>query len=524
MPVDSGRGSRRGDARIQSEVTDRVDRSDPSRAATGIEGLDDILVGGFPRRRLYLIEGTPGTGKTTLALQFLLEGLRHGERGMYITLSESEEELRAAAASHGWSLDGLFISELIASEKELKAESQYTLFHPSEVELGETTQSVFEEVRRVRPDRVVFDSLSEVRLLARDALRYRRQIMALKQFFTSRGCTTLFLSNRVEEEGDLRLRTLAHGVVALEELSPQYGDERRRLRVSKLRGVDFRGGYHDFKIVTGGLAVFPRLVAAEHHRHFEARKDMISDGGSGLDELLGGGLDRGTSTLIVGTFGTGKSALSAGYAHAAAGRGEHSVIYSFDEPLSALLHRSAGLGMDIREQIASGQISAREVDPAALTPGEFAHMVRRAVECDGARLIVIDGLNGYLHAMPEERFLTAHLHELLHYLNQQGVTSLMTVGQRGILLGGRIQTPIDVSYLADTIIMLYYYEQEGEMRRAISVAKKRTGDHSRSICELLMEPGGMRVGEALSDLRGVLGGTPIVKRSQGVGDGHAGGS
>jgi len=474
-------------------------------AATGVEGLDDILRGGFVRDRLYLLDGDPGSGKTTLALQFLLDGLRHGEPGLYVTLSETEEELNALAASHGWSLAGLALHEFTALEESLQPDTQYTLCHPSEVELGETTKSVFEQVERVRPRRAVLDSLSELRLLARDPLRYRRQILAVKQFFIGRRCTLLLLDDRTAPEGDLQLRSLAHGVVRLEQLFPEYGAERRRLRVLKLRGVRFRGGYHDFTIDRGGLAVFPRLVAAEHRR--ELASGTVPSGLPELDGLLGGGLDRGTSTLILGPAGAGKSALATQYAVAAAGRGEQAAVYSFDEGLGTQFARAAGLGMDLKSHVEAGRVRVQQVDPAELSPGEFAHLVRRAVERDRTRLVVIDSLNGYLNAMPEERFLVLQIHELLAYLGQRGVSTLLLLAQHG-LVSEAVETPVDLSYLADTVLLLRSFEAGGTIRQAISVMKRRGGRHARTIHEFRLEPGGIRIGKPLEDLRGVPTGVP----------------
>jgi circadian clock protein KaiC len=479
---------------------------DAPRVATGIAGLDNILGGGFTPNRLYLIEGDPGAGKSTLALQFLLEGRRLGEPGLYVTLSETRAELEGVAASHGWSLEGLTVCELIPSEDSLRPDAQPRMFHPSEIELGETTQAVLKEVENAAPRRVVFDSLSEMRLLAQNPLRYRRQILALKQFFVGRQCTVLLLDDRTSETADLQLHSLAHGVIALHHLAPEYGAERRRLRVIKIRGQPFRSGYHDFLIARGGLEVFPRLIAAEHHRAFDNERRADS-GVAGVDALLGGGLDRGTSTLIMGPAGSGKSALSSQYALAAARRGEPAAVFAFDESLGTLLARAAGMGMDLQAHVASGRIHVQQVDPAELSPGEFAHAVRRAVERDGARLVVIDSLNGYLQAMPEERFQTAQLHELLTYLGQQGVVTLLVVAQHG-LLGNSMAGPVNASYLADTVILLRYFEAQGELRRAISVVKKRTGGHEKTLRELRLDRSGLLIGEPLGEFQGVLTGTP----------------
>jgi circadian clock protein KaiC len=476
-------------------------------AATGTLGLDQILGGGFTRNRLYLIEGDPGAGKTTLALCYLLDGAKLGERGMYVTLSETKEEITTVAESHGWSLDSIHIVELVASEESLTPDSQYTMYHPSETELGETTRTVLDEVERVKPQRVVFDSLSELRLLAQNPLRYRRQILALKQFFAGRNCTVLLLDDRTSEESDLQVRSIAHGVLTLEQLSPEYGAERRRLRVVKMRGKPYKGGYHDFTIVRGGLDVFPRLVAAEHHQGFA--RDHVASGVESLDRMLGGGLDRGTSTLIMGPAGSGKSSVAVQYAAAAAARGDHVALFTFDESRATLLTRSADLGTNLQPYIDDGRIVVQQIDPAELSPGEFVHAVRREVECHGCRLVVIDSLNGYMNAMPEERFLTIQLHELLTYLGQQGVTTILVVAQHG-LLGSGMQSPVDVSYLADCVILTRYFEYRGRVKKAISVVKKRSGSHEESIRELWVDSGGVRVGEPLGNLTGVLTGVPRV--------------
>ena len=476
------------------------------RMGTGNEGLDQVLGGGFPANRLYLVEGDPGTGKTTLALQFLLEGARVGEPVLYVTLSETKEEMLSVADSHGWSLDGLEIYELVPPAESLKTETQYTIFHPSEVELGDTTNAVIEEVERIQPRRVVFDSLSEMRLLARDPLRYRRQILALKQFFAGRQCTVLLLDDRTSTDGDLQVQSIAHGVLMLEQLALDYGAERRRLRVIKLRGSRYRGGFHDFQILTGGREVYPRLVAADHRRAFA--QESISSAVPELDELLGGGLDRGTSTLIMGPAGSGKSSIAAQFVACAARRGELAAAFIFDEGLGIHLARAAGLGNDMSDEVQSGRILAQQIDPAELSPGEFTHRVRQAVEQDGARVVVIDSLNGYLQAMPDEQFLTAQMHELLTYLNQQGVVTLLVMAQHGFL-GTQMGTPVDVSYLADTVVLLRYFEAGGAVRRAISVVKKRTGFHEDTIRELRLSGKGIKVGAPLTAFQGVLTGVPV---------------
>ena len=477
----------------------------PSPVSTGIEGLDDILRGGFPGNRVYLVEGEPGTGKTTLALQFLLEGARLGEPGLYVTLSESSDELRAVAHSHGWSLDDLALYELAPTSESPRADDEYTILHPAEVELGETTSAVFREVERTNPIRVVFDSLSEIRLLARDPLRYRRQILALKQFFVGRRCTVLLLDDRTAGANDLQLHSISHGVVRLEQLATEFGSERRRLRIAKLRGLDFRGGYHDFRIVTGGMRVFPRMVAKEHQ---QPREDgTVESGVPELDALLGGGLHRGTSALLMGPAGAGKSIVATQYATSAAVRGQRSMIYLFDEQDETSLVRADALGLPLRSHVEGGRIKLQQVDPAQLSPGEFIQGIRRGVERDDARLVVIDSLNGLLASMPEERSLIVQLHELLTYLNHRGVVTLMLMAQHGLI--GNMSTPIDVTYLSDAVILFRYFEVTGEVRRAISVVKNRTGRHENTIRELHFGPG-VRVGPPLRQFQGVLMGTPTI--------------
>jgi len=478
----------------------------PSKLGTGNPGLDNILHGGFSPHHVYLVEGSPGTGKTTLALQFLLEGVRRGETSLYVTLSETKAELESVVASHGWSLGDLVVHELVPDGNTLKAESQYTIFHPSEIELNETTKTVLSEVERLNPDRVVFDSLSEMRLLARDALRYRRQILALKQYFIGRQCTVMLLDDKTSDSRDLDLQSISHGVISLEHLALQYGSERRRLRVLKMRGSKFRGGYHDFTIRTGGVEIFPRLVASE--RHMEFARENVSCQVEEMDNLLCGGLRRGTSTLVIGPAGAGKSTLSAQFAIAGAMRGEKSAVFLFDEVQDTYLARLEGIGADVRDEVASGTIMLQQVDPAELSPGEFATAVMRAVDQAGARIVIIDSLNGYLNAMPEERFLTAQMHELLTYLNQQGVVTILVVAQHG-LLGTGMQTPIDLTYLADTVIVLRYFESQGRVRRAVSAIKKRSGAHEDTIREFMVTSAGIRVGLPLTAFRGVLTGTPV---------------
>ncbi|MGE5095807.1 MAG: ATPase domain-containing protein [Betaproteobacteria bacterium] len=477
-------------------------------SATGIAGLDDILYGGLTPFRLYLIEGVPGSGKTTLAMQYLLEGARLGEKVLYVTLSETEEELRAMSSSHGWNLENVVVRELVPPEDSLQPAEQYTMFHPAEVELSETTRTILADVERLKPTRLVFDSLSELRLLAGDPLRYRRQLLALKQFFRGRRCTVLLLDDLTSAARDLQVQSIAHGVVVLEQLTPEYGSDRRRLRVLKHRGRRFRGGYHDYLIATGGLTVFPRLVALEHRQPIGDEK--LSSGIEGLDRLLGGGIERGTSTLFVGAAGTGKSSLAAQFVSAAAARGQRSAMFVFDEAMHTMVSRMRGLGVDMQTIIDDGTVAVRQVDPAELTPGEFAHAIRREVEERHASVIVIDSLNGYLNAMPGERYLTIHLHEMLMYLGERGIATILIGAHQGVI-GTQMLTPVDASYLADAVVMLRYFEAHGQVRQAISVMKKRGGEHERTIREFSLDRGAINVGEPLREFRGVLTGVPIYE-------------
>lgn len=476
-------------------------------SSTGVHGLDDVLSGGLTPERLYLLEGVPGSGKTTLAVQFLMEGVRRGEPVLYVTLSETEDELRGVADSHGWSLEGITVRELVPSEDSLRPDEQYTMFHPSEVELAETITMILAEVERLKPTRVVFDSLSELRLLAGDPLRYRRQILALKQFFSGRQCTVLLLDDMTSSEHDLQVQSIAHGVVRLEQRYPEYGSERRRLIVIKYRGRRFRGGYHDYIIRPGGLVVFPRLIASEHRPPVVLEK--LASGLHEMDALMGGGIERGTSTLIVGAAGTGKSTLAAQFVGAAAARGQKSAMFLFDEGSNTLLSRTASLGIDLRRYEADGSVTIQQIDPAELSPGEFTHAIRDAVENMGVTIVVIDTLNGYLNAMPGEKFLIVQLHELLSYLSQRGVATLLIAAHQG-LIGSAMITPVDASYLADAVILMRYYEMRGEVRQAISVIKKRGGAHERTIRDFTMENGGIHIGEPLRDFRGVLTGVPTA--------------
>lgn len=476
-------------------------------AATGIAGLDDILGGGLTENRLYLIEGVPGSGKTTLALQFLLEGARLGQSVLYVTLSETDEELRSVASSHGWSLDGVTIRELVPSEDSLRPDDQYTMFHPSEVELSETTKTILADVEKVKPIRIVFDSLSELRLLAGNPLRYRRQILALKQFFAGRKCTVVLLDDMTSATHDLQVQSIAHGVIRLEQMYPEYGSERRRLIVMKYRGVRFRGGYHDFTIIRGGLEVYPRLVANEQWP--SEISERLETGIKEMDLLLGGGIERGTSTLIVGAAGTGKSSLAAQLVTNAAQNGKNAALFIFDEGTHTLMTRVKGLGIDLARYIEKGQVTIQQIDPAELSPGEFAHAIRRAVEEREASVVVIDSLNGYLNAMPEERFLIIQLHELLTYLGKAGVATVLIGAHQG-LIGSAMVTQVDASYLADSVILMRYFEAEGEVRQAISVVKKRGGAHERTIREFRMRSDGFQLGEPLREFRGILTGVPTL--------------
>ncbi len=476
------------------------------RAATGIVGLDDILGGGLPRNRLYLIQGHPGVGKTTLALQYLMEGRRRGETGLYITLSESADELRATAESHGWDLDGIEIHEHTAAD--VNSDTQHTLFHPDEVDLTETIGDLLRAVDRVRPTRIVVDSLSELRLLAGEALRYRREILALKNHFGGRDCTVFLLDDRTTDVGDLQLQSLCHGVLMLEEQAPDYGGDRRRLRVTKMRGLRFRSGYHDFSVETGGLVVFPRLVAAEHRDSFAP--EQVGRSTPPLNRESSGGVDRGTTTLLIGPSGVGKSSIATRYAVESARRGERVAMYLFDERPPTLFARSAGLGMDLTGQADAGRVMVQAIDPAELTPGEFTHNVRRAVERDGVRMVVIDSLSGYQNAMPQAQSLMLLLHELLTYLNQQGVTTLIVLTQHG-MVSSAMTSDVDVSYMADNVLLFRYYEHRGEVRQALSVFKRRAGPHERTLRRLTFSPErGIEVGDPLREFHGVLTGVPTA--------------
>ncbi|WP_174273381.1 ATPase domain-containing protein [Sphingomonas bacterium] len=477
--------------------------SPPALASIGVVGLDDILGGGLTPQRMYLVEGTPGTGKTTLGLGFLLAGAAAGETGLYVTLAETEIELRAVAETHGWSLDQLDLFEMVPADG-LGEDQEQTLLHPSEVELGETIRDIMAKVDADQPTRVVIDSLSELRLLAQSPIRYRRQILALKHFFSTRRVTVLILDDKSATGSDLQLHSIAHGVLSLEQTLSGFGAQRRRLHVVKMRGMQYRGGFHDFEIARGGLRVYPRLVASEHGTTYD--DDVVSTGSDQFDALLGGGLVPGTATLLIGPAGVGKTTMAVQCMVAALKRGDKAAYFLFDERLPTLLKRSASLDMDLQPYIDSGQLKIRAIDPAEMSPGEFANAVRAAVKEDGARAIVIDSLNAYLQSMPNEQFLVLQMHEMLTYLGQEGVVSLLILGLHGVM--GDIRQDVDLSYLSDTVVQLRYFEAHGEVRQAISVIKTRTSRHERTIREFQISRDGLEVGEPLREFQGVLTGVP----------------
>jgi circadian clock protein KaiC len=473
------------------------------RISTGVPGLDEVLGGGFPSRRMYLIQGDPGVGKTTLALQFLIEGMRKGESSLYITLSETVDEIASVAESHGWDLKDLHILDLSKVQENVQKETENTFFRPSHIELTKMSELLIAEVEKVKPDRAVLDSLSEMRMLAETPLRFRRQILQLKQFFAGRNSTVLLLDDRTSENHDLQVESIAHGVLDLLRTSPGYGISRRQILVRKIRGARFRDGAHDIAIKRGGIEVFPRLVAAEHHSEFV--REPLSSGNQGLDALLGGGLDRGTATMIMGPPGTGKSTLAIGFVYAAAQRGEKIYHLLFDETLGTFLLRASELGLDLRPYIQSGIVRVQQLDPAEISPGELTARIRASVD-EGVKIIVIDSINGYLNAMPEEKFLNLQLHELLAYLNQNGVTSIMILAQQGML--GAMQSKADLTYLSDSVVLLRYFEVRGRVRQAISILKKRSGEHERTIREFRISKTGIVISEPVEGLQGVLSGTP----------------
>ena len=474
------------------------------RARTGVTGLDEVLGGGLPTNHLYLIDGEPGTGKTTLGLQFLLEGAENGERGLYVTLSESKRELQAVAESHGWTLDAIDIFEL-TSDASTGPQETYTIFHPAEIELQQTIDRVLKSIEELNPHRLVFDSLSEMRLLAREPLRFRRQILALKQFFETRECTVMLLDDKTAPESDLQLHSIAHGVIVLEHVALEYGSERRRLQLTKVRGISFRGGYHDFRIVRGGLNVFPRILQEE--ARVRPQHERLLTGSQSLDNLLGGGIACGTSALITGAAGTGKSVLCTQFAREELAEGGKVLFYLFDERLGTFQTRTQALGISLEKEREAGQLIMRQVEPTELSPGEFANQVVNAVTQDKVTLVLIDSINGYMQSMPEERLLPIQIHELLSFLANNGVTCVMTLVQHGIF-GNPVAEAADVSYLADTVILLRYFEVAGSVRQAISVVKKRSGDHERMIRECRVQKGGLFVGEPLRGFHGVLTGVP----------------
>jgi circadian clock protein KaiC len=488
-------------------IQTNLDQQPDLRASSGCAGLDAILHGGFPQGRIYLVEGDPGAGKTTLAVQFMREGISKGERTLYLTLSESREDLVHAAASHGMPLDGVEIVELLPDEDDLLPEQQYTVFHPAEVELSDRMQRIVKEIQRVRPDRLVIDALSELRMLAKDPLRYRRQILSMKDFMAGQKCTVLLLDDRSSRDPDLQLHSVVHGVISMDKVPREYGKTRRQIEIVKLRGTAYSEGFHDYVIVTGGVVVFPRLVAADSRT--EQPAEAVSSGIQELDDLTGGGLDRGTSTLLIGPAGCGKTSIAVQWAATAARRGESCAIFSFEEAPHTLLTRAPGLGIDIRPHLASGKITIQRVDPAEMSPGELVASVQQHVENENVRMVVLDSLNGYLQSMPGEQFLAVHLHELLAYLSNRGVLTLMVLAQAGTI-GSPLQSAVDVSYLADNILLLRYFEMQGEVRQAISTIKRRSGNHEHTIRELKLGPDRIHIGRPLRDFQGILTGTPTI--------------
>lgn len=486
----------------------------PDKIGSGIPELDTILRGGFPRNRLLTVEGEPGTGKTTLAFQFLLEGAVKDEAGLYVTFSESRNELKEVAESHGWDLEGIHLVELSGLSEKLRIEEQYTVFHPAEVELSETTQRVIKEIEQARPRRVVIDSLSEIRLIARDPLRYRRQILALKEIFFKYECTVLFLEDQTSGP-DMLLESIAHGVIRLEREQAPYGGIRRKLQIVKMRAVNFMDGYHDFIIGRGGLSIFPRLIGGYNATPEAARSNgtLLTEKPE-FDQLVGSGIAWGTAMLIVGPSGTGKSSLAAQVAWGAAKKGHTVSSYLFDELRSTFLERTRSLGLDFDPYLKKDIVKIAQVDPAELTPGEFAYKVCHQAEKDNSRLVVIDSLNGYLNAMPNERFLTVQMHELLTYLNSRGVITILIAAQHGFV-GAAEGVPFELTYLADLVILLRYFEAGGSVKQAISVVKNRRSAHERTIREFEITAKGIQIGKPLKEFRGVLTGIPVFEGQAG---------
>lgn len=477
---------------------------------TGVEGLDDVLGGGLPPNRIYILQGEPGVGKTTLALQFLIEGIRQDESCLYINLSETKEELELVARSHGWDLSKINLFELASIEASMQGETENTFFHPSEVELNRTTKTLLDEVDRVKPARVVFDSLSEMRMLAETPLRYRRQILRLKQYFAGRKCTVLLLDDFSSGVRDLQIESIAHGVFWLQRYTPEYGISRRQLQIQKIRGVKFREGNHDFTINRGGLKIFPRLVAAEHHTEF--KRESFASGIQELDLLLGGGLDRGTSNMFMGPPGTGKSTIALLFSLVAARHKEKVMFFTFDETVGTLMNRAQHLGMDVAPYVADGTIQIEQIDPAEISPGELVYRIRLNVAEHDVRMVIIDSINGYLNAMPAEKYLNLQLHELLAYLNQQGIVTIMVLAQQGFI--GNMHSAVDLTYLADTVITLRYFESQGAVKQALAVIKKRSGHHERTIREMKISKTGIDIGPPLTELHGILTGTPSLLKNK----------
>ena len=474
------------------------------RTSTGVPGLDEILHGGLPVGRLYLIDGSPGVGKTTLALQFLLEGVKRGEPCLYVTLSETRDELEQVAESHGWSLDGISLIEASQIEGTVATGTRNTLFQVSELQLNALVDLLVGEFERLKPARMVLDSLSEMRLMAQNPLRYRRQILALKQQFARANCTSLLLDDRSAQGQDVQVQSIVHGVVSLQIVPLKYGINRRYLTVAKLRGSRFREGNHDYVIERGGLVVYPRLVAAEHP--VKPTKEVYSSGNKELDALVGGGLDGGTGTLLLGPAGSGKSTVAALFAAEACSQGRKALYFAFDESTHVLLERARAMNLGLDACIEKDLLKIQQVDPAKVAPGELAHEIVNAVEKEGVKVIVLDSLNGYVNAMPQEEFLHLHMHELLSYVNQKGVMTVMILAQHGLV--GPMGAPVEVSYLADTVMLTRFFEARGSILKAISVIKKRSGPHENTIREMTMSAKGVRVGEPLVNFEGVMTGVP----------------